>query len=135
MAITSLSSVQSATSGLWVQIQQQLAQRNVAQAEQQASALRVKAQDAESVAEHARENARSLHVQANQAQGEARQARQGLATQKAGGDVQAQLTGLHEQIVQLVQPEAAVKATVPAPPSPVINAFGQSTGNLVNVTA
>ena len=133
MAITSISSVPSATNGLWAQVQQQLAQRNVEQAEQQATALHAKARDAESVLERARENARSLDLLANRAQDQANQARQGLATGKAVGEVQAQLTGLHEQIVQVRQPEAALKATLP--PSPVVNAFGQSTGNLVNVTA
>ena len=45
------------------------------QAEQQATTLRAKVQDAQAIAERARENARSLQVEANQAQGEASQAR------------------------------------------------------------
>lgn len=133
MAVTSSSGVQSAMSGLWMQIQQQLAQRSVKQAEQQASTLRAKAQDAQSVAERARENARSLNIQANKAQGDASQARLGLATQKAAGEVQTQLTDRHDQIVQLLQPDASVKMITT--PAPVVNAQGQATGNLVNVTA
>lgn len=133
MAVTSSSGVQSATSGLWVQIQQQAAQRNVDQAEQQASTLRARAQDAQLVAERARENARSLNVRANEAQGEASQARLGLATQKAVGEVQTQLADRHDQIVRLLQPETSEEIVIP--PAPFVNALGQSTGNIVNVTA
>lgn len=73
--VSSIPSVQSVTGGFWMQIQQQLAQRNVEQAEQQATTLRAKVQGAQAIAERARENARSLQIEANQAQGEASQAR------------------------------------------------------------
>lgn len=57
---------------------------------------------------------------------------EGLVASRALGDAQAQLNGLHDQIAQLAQPEASVdKAPLPAT---VINALGQSTGSLVNVT-
>jgi hypothetical protein len=102
--VSSISTAQSGTGGLWMQIQQQLAQRNVEQAERQASALQGKAQDAQAIAERARENARSLKVEANQAQGEASQARQGLVASRALGNAQSQLSALHDQIVQLVPP-------------------------------
>lgn len=133
MAVTSSSGVQSVMSGLWVQIQQQVALRNVDQAERQASILRAKADSAQSVAERARESARSLNIQANQAQSEATQARLGLATQKAVGEVQIQLADRHDQIVQVLQAGSLTQTT--PPPAPVINALGQSTGNIVNVTA
>lgn len=132
MAITSTSAIQSATTGLWVEMQRQIAQRNVDQAEQRASALQAKAQEAQSVAERARENARTLNSQASQAQGEAGQARQGLARQTAGGEIQAQLTGLHEQIVDLLGANSPIETSALPP---VINASGQTTGSLINVTA
>ena len=130
--VSSISTAQSGTGGLWMQIQQQLAQRNVEQAERQASALQGKAQDAQAIAERARENARSLKVEANQAQGEASQARQGLVASRALGNAQSQLSALHDQIVQLVHPVASqdIGSSIA-----VINALGQSTGSVVNVTA
>lgn len=129
MPVTSTSSAQSAASGLWAQIQQQQAQRNANQAEQQASALQARAQTAQSVADRAQESARSLKVQSNQAQGEASQAQRSLVTLNSVGEVQTRLSDLHEQISKVLQPETTASL------APVVNAFGQSTGTLVNVTA
>lgn len=131
MPVTSTSSAQSATSGLWAQIQQQQAQRNANQAEQQARGLQARAQAAQSVADRAQESARSLKVQSNQAQGEASQAQRSLVTLNSVGEVQTQLSDLHEQISKVLQPAANSSASL----APVVNAFGQSTGTLVNVTA
>lgn len=130
MAVTSTSGAQSVTGGLWAQIQQQQAQRSADQAEQQARALRARAQDAQSVADRAQENARSLKVQSNRADGEAVLARQGLLAQESGGAVQSQLTDIREQIGSILQSE---KLVVSLPP--VVNAEGQVTGSLVNVMA
>lgn len=131
--VTSISTAQSAASSFSIQIQQQLAQRNVEQSEQQARALRSKAQDAEAVAERARENARSLHVEANQAQGDVSRARLNLAEQNSLGEVQANLTDLHDQITQLNSSSSTTKLS--ASLAPVINTSGQTTGTVVNVTA
>lgn len=128
-------------SGAYVQIQQQQAQRNADQAEQQARALQAQAQSARAVAGRAQEAARSLAVQASQAQGDAAGARRNLSSMESLGGVQAQLGGLREQINAVLNP-APVAA--PSPDSlssstttaaPVINAFGQTTGTQVNVTA
>lgn len=131
--VTSISNAQSAASSFSIQIQQQLAQRSVEQSEQQARALRAKAQNAEAVAERARETARSLNVEANEAQGDASRARINLAEQSSLGDVQANLTDLHEQITQLNNTPSPLTSS--AQLTPVINTSGQTTGTLVNVTA
>lgn len=133
MALAAASANQSAASGLWAQIQQQQAQRTADQAEQNARSLRAKAQDAQSVAERAQENARSLKVQSNQADGESSQARLNLAMQAEGGEVQARLSDLHDQINQVLASNLTASATTNS--VPVINSLGQTTGSLVNVTA
>lgn len=134
MAITSSSGVQSPSSGIWAQIQQQQAQRNADQAEQQARALQSRAREAQTVADRAQENARSLKVRSGQAQGNAESARRGLAAMESIGEVQTQISALREQISTVLAPaETAVAAT--AEPAAVINVFGQATGTLVNVTA
>jgi len=133
MAVMSTSSVQSPTSGLCAQIQQQQAHRNADQAEQQASALQAEAQSAQSVADRAQENARSLKVESNQAQGEAVQARRGLATLQSVGEVQNQFSDLREQISNVLQSDTTT--VLPATLPPVVNTSGQPTGTVVNVTA
>lgn len=146
MAISSTSPAQSLNSGIFVQVQQQQAQRSADQAERQARSLQAQARDAQTVASRAQENARSLKVQANQAQGEASSARQGLVALKSGDELQTQLGGLHDQISAILKPEtdsSAISSLGSAPASissasalvPVINSFGQSTGALVNVIA
>lgn len=133
MAVTSASGAQSASGGLWAQLQLQQARRNADQAEQQASALQAQARSAQSVADRAQENARSLQVQSRQAQGDAGQARLNLANLNSVGEVQNQLSDLKTQISKVLQPEPlAATATATAP---VVNTSGQQTGTLVNVTA
>lgn len=135
MPVTSTSGGASG-SGIWVQIQQQQAQRNADRAEQQARSLQVQAREAQLSADQAQENARSLKVQAGQAEGQANSAKRGLAAQEAFGKVQTQLSGLREQIGLALTP-APKDVVQPAAelPAPVINAMGQQTGTLVNVTA
>lgn len=113
------------------QIQQMQAQRNADQAEQRARALRDKASDAQGVADRAQENARSLKVQSEQAQGEATQARRGLAELGAGQTVQSRLTDLRQQIGAVLQSDVLKRSSL----VPVVNAQGQPTGTVVNVTA
>lgn len=128
-------SIQSSSSGIWTQIQQQQAQRNADQAERQARSLKAMAQDAEATAEQAQENARTLKVQSNQAQGEAVNARRSVAAMKSLGVLQAQFVGLRQQISDVLSPEkpSTLSGTVLA--TTVINAYGQPTGSTVNVTA
>jgi len=134
MPVTSTSGVQSAGSGIWLQIQQQQAQRSADQADQRARSLQVRAREAQSAADRAQETARSLEVQSGQAQSEANSARLGLAAQASLGKIQTQLSGLREQIGVAL---AAQKVVQPVAESvaPVINDLGQQTGTLVNVTA
>ena len=118
---------------MWAQIQQQQAQRVADQAEANARALQGKARDAQTVADRAQETARSLSVKSGQAQGEADAAQRGLSAMAAGEEVQAMLSGLHEQISAV-----SSESTAPAPSqvsATVVNSFGQATGGLVNVTA
>ena len=119
---------------MWAQIQQQQAQRVADQAEANARALQGKARDAQTVADRAQETARSLSVKSGQAQGEADAAQRGLSAMAAGEEVQAMLSGLHEQISAV----SSTESTAPAPSqvsTTVVNSFGQATGGLVNVTA
>ena len=131
----------SLNSGMYAQLQQQQAQRNADQAERQASALQSQAENARAVAISAQENARSLSVQASQAQGDASSARQGLVALKSLGQVDTQLSGLREQISAALKPAAEIAstaltiATSASTLPPVINAFGQTTGTLVNEMA
>jgi len=133
MAVASASGAQSASSGLWAQLQLQQARRNADQAEQQAAALQAQAQSAQGVADRAQENARSLQVQSRQAQGDASQARLDLATRSSVGEVQSQLSDLKTQIAKVLQSDAPIAE--PPASAPVVNTSGQQTGTLVNVTA
>jgi chromosome segregation ATPase len=134
MPVGSSSSAQAAGSALWAQLQQQLASRNADQAEQRASALRDRARVAQSVAAQAQENARSLKAESDQAQGQASEARRGVVQMNSLGEVQAQLGDLREQIGKVLQSDISPVDTV-VTLAPVVNAFGQETGTLVNVTA
>ena len=119
---------------MWAQIQQQQAQRIADQAEAKARALQGKAHDAQAVADRAQETARSLSVQSVQAQGKADTAQRGVSAMASGEEVQAQLSGLHEQIAAVLSSENIAPAPTQAPTA-VVNSFGQTTGGLVNVTA
>lgn len=95
--------------------------------------MQSKAQAAQTVADQAQEKARSLQVQSRQAQGDASQARLNLATQNSVGEVQGQLSDRKTQIGKALQSDSS-SATASAA-TPVVNASGQQTGTLVNVTA
>jgi chromosome segregation ATPase len=114
--------------GLWSQIQQQFAERNAVQAEQRARALQSQARQAQGEADRAQENARSLKQQSTQAQGEAEQARRSLSAIGSIGEVQAGFSALRTQIGEVL---AGTEKT----PAPVVNAYGETTGTRVNVTA
>lgn len=134
MPVGSSSSAQAGGGVLWAQLQQQLASRNADQAEQRASALRARAREAQSVADQAQENARSLKTESDQAQGQASEARRGVVQMNALDKVQAQLSDLRGQIGKVLQSDFS-QADAAATLVPVVNAFGQETGTLVNVTA
>ena len=133
MPVASLTSSQGASGALWLQIQQQQAQRNADQAEQRAQALQGQARAAQSEADRAQENARSLRVESNSARSDAGEARRNLSAMKSLEGVQTKLSDVRQQIGKILQPAAATADT--ASPAPVVNALGQETGTLVNVTA
>jgi len=135
MAVSASSGLQSPGSGIWGQIQQQQAQRNADQAEQQARALQARARQAQVVADQAQENASSLKVQSSQAQGTAESARRGLVAMKSQDDMLVQLNQQVGQVVDAVATQSPAVQAEAAAPQPVTNAFGQTTGTLVNVTA
>lgn len=115
--------------GLWSQIQQQFAERNAVQAEQRARALQSQARQAQGEADRAQKNARSLKQQSTQAQGEAEQARRSLSAIGSIGEVQAGFSALRTQIGEVLADADQ------APPAAVVNAYGETTGTRVNVTA
>ena len=125
-------STSQASSAMWAQLQQQQAQRNAEQAEQRARSLQVQARDAQSEADRAQENARSLQVESNTAQSEAGEAKRNVVAMRSLQDVQTQFSDLRQQIGKILQPESS---TATASLAPVVNAYGQETGILVNVTA
>ena len=131
MLIGSSSSYQSSSSAAWVQLQQQMVQSNADQAENQARSLESKARTAQVVADQAQQNASDLRIRSDQAQVVAENAQQGLAELKSGEAMQSRFAAQLGKIGSTVTPPAAPVAA----PSAVINAQGQKTGLVVNVTA
>jgi len=117
----------------WKQLQVQQAQRNADQAEQTARALQAQAGEARRSATRAQENARSLEVQSGQAQTYASRARQGVAASRSEGEMLSNLAGTYDRVVQKMQPSQSQQS--PQAPAPVVNGQGQTTGQLLNVTA
>lgn len=124
MAIAPPSGVSSANVVVWQQLQQQQAQRTASQAEQKAAALQLRAREAQADADRAQEKASTLQVQSDQAQDRAGKARQGLVALRSISEVQGRFQALREGI-------ASSTFSVAAP----VNAEGQVTGTLVDVTA
>ncbi|MFA7292699.1 MAG: hypothetical protein WC023_10680 [Rhodocyclaceae bacterium] len=130
MAISAGSS--SSVSGLVSQqLRLQQAERSANQAEASARALRRQAQVAQQSADRAQEGARSVKVQADQAQVNAGSAQQQLVSLKSINQLQSGFDTVRQQI-SLSLESLDVSASTAAP---VINADGQATGTLLNVTA
>ena len=125
-------SASQASSAIWGQLQQQQAERNADQAEQRARSLQGQARAAQSEADRAQENARNLQVESNTAQSEAGEAKRNLVAMRSLQDVQTQFSDLRQQIGKILKPETTTETTALAP---VVNAYGQETGTVVNVTA
>ena len=134
MAMTSISGVQSATSGLWAQMQQQQAQRIADQAEMNARSLQAQARDAQMAAAQAQGNARSLSVRADQASSDASSANMNLSQSKSLASLEGQFGDWHQQLSSLLTDTASVSTLASAAQS-VLNADGQTTGALISVTA
>lgn len=132
MALDALNGSQGLSGGVWAQLQQQQAQRTAEQAETRARQLKAAADDAQNSAEHAREKARVKRVDSDKAQTDASEAKSNLANLKSVSELQTQMTDLRQGIkTALGNDNWASSAAV----SPVINAYGQTTGSLINETA
>ena len=138
MALTSLSGLQDASAGIWVQLQQQQAQRAADQAQLKARSLQQQARDAETTAQRAQANASSLKVRSSEADNDARNAAMGLAQSESMNKLQGGLNELHQQ---LTSPSRETTSTTTASASstsaaqPVLNAAGQTTGTVISVVA
>lgn len=132
--MAAVSGSQGVSGALWSQIQQQQAQRTAEQAEQRARSLQQQARLAQSDADRAQEKARTLQVESNSANSEAGEAKRNVVSMNSLQGLRAEFDDMRQQISQILQP--ATPAAVASPtPAPVVNAFGQETGTLVNVTA
>jgi chromosome segregation ATPase len=141
MAITPPSSAQSLNGAVWAQLQQQQAQRQADQAELNARSLQIKAHEAQNEASRAQENARTVKVEYTQAQDKVGSAKQNLASLKSVGELQQGLQTLRDQIssssfsTASTADTSATSTAASAGLSGVLNAYGQQTGTLVNVSA
>lgn len=134
MPAASVSGSPGVSGALWAQIQQQQAQRTAEQAEQRARTLQQQARSAQGDADRAQEKARTLQVESNSARSEAGEAKRNLVSMNSLQGLQAQFDDMRQQISQILQPATPAAGGSPTP-VPVVNAFGQETGTLVNVTA
>lgn len=127
-----ISSTSGATSAAFAQLQRQQAERNAEQAEQRARSLQAETQQAKSEADRAQERARSLEVETDQATEEAGRARSGLVASNTLRQVDVRVGELREQITP-APPAEAPASDVPAP-RPVVNAQGEVTGTVINIS-
>lgn len=128
MAMPSVSGTLGGSSGIWVQLQQQQAERAADQAEQKARALASRARDAQSDADRAVEKARSLGVQSEQANGDAQEARRGLVALDALSEVRSGFDDLRQQIGEILQPAASISTDS-------ASVAEQRIGSLIDVSA
>ena len=127
-----ISSTSGANSAAFAQLQRQQAERNAEQAEQRALSLQAETRQAKSEADRAQERARSLEVETDQATQDAGRARSGLAASRGLQQIDGQVEQLREQIMP-AQPASAPASDAPAP-RPVVNAQGEVTGTVINVS-
>ncbi|MDQ5879005.1 MAG: hypothetical protein QG638_1739 [Pseudomonadota bacterium] len=130
MAVSSTSSAQSASSIISQQLRVQQAERNADQAEASARSLRQAAAAAQRNADRAQEGARTLQVQSAQADSAVGAARQQVASVASAIQLQGGFDAIREQIAASLQ-----TLDQPVVSAAVVNAEGQTTGTLVNVTA
>lgn len=128
MAMSSVAGTQSLGGFVMQQLRTQQAERTAEQAEANARTLRRQASAAQQEADTAQENARDLKVRSDLAQGEVGSARQAVASLAALDEVGRGFDTLRRSV-------ADAQAAPTLPPAPVVNAEGQTTGTVVNVTA
>lgn len=130
MAVSSTSTAQSASSVISQQLRVQQAERNADQAEASARSLRQAVAAAQRNADRAQEGARTLQVQSAQADSAVGAARQQVASVASAIQLQGGFDAIREQIAASLQ-----TLDQPVVSAAVVNAEGQTTGTLVNVTA
>lgn len=144
----------------FAQLKIQQAKRNAEQAEANARTLQAQAADAQRNAQRAQESARDLTARSDQAQNVVGRAREGLAAIRSLSDTSTRLQQTYERVAASIkegesgtEPAAVVSTASTPSPAPVIatvpaeaptvpttgggsvNALGQTTGTVVNVTA
>ena len=112
------------------QVQLQEAKRIAAQAEQTANALQTAARNARLDAERATDKARTLESRSDRASNVAQVARQGLAAADTRGAAFSRLQTTLDAVVTRIDNKADS-----VPVQPVVNAQGETTGQIVNTTA
>lgn len=123
------SAVATVSSDFRAQLQQQQAQRLAERAGAAARSLRAQASQAQATAERAQQNARDLRIESGRADNAESRARLNLSSLA----VQRQTSGGIEQLQSQVREVLA--ADNPPSPTAVINAYGQTTGTLIDVSA
>lgn len=131
MAAVSSSSGSTALQYGLSQLRLQQVKRSADQAEQTAQALQAQAAAARRNADQANEKARSLEIESSNAQSNAFRAQQGVAMLQSTGQNEARLARVSSNMV--VQQSGQQATTGGA--TPVVNAQGQVTGQVVNTTA
>lgn len=130
MAVSSTSATQSVSSLISQQVRVQQAERKADQAEASARSLRQAAAAAQRNADRAEEKARVLEVRSDQADFAVGSARQQATSVASAIELQGSFDSIRQQIAAGLESLDAPTAT-----APVVNAEGQTTGTLVNVTA
>lgn len=130
MAATS--GLQSLGNGALAQMQQFEAQRTAQQAEARAKSLSAQANKAQSEADRAQRRANTLRVESKQSDQVAGEARRSLAARSSAAQMVDQLGQWADQVSASLQEESSSSS---ATTTAVVNAYGQTTGVLVDVTA
>ena len=126
-----ISNTSGAASVAFAELQRQQAERNADLAEQRARSLQAETRQARAKADQAQERARKLEVETDQASEAAGRARSGLAANRSLQQLDAQFGQLREQITSSKPTEAPPASA----PRPAVNAQGEVTGTVINVSA
>lgn len=128
MAVSSVAGAQAPGAFVMQQLRTQQVERTAEQAEANARSLRREAASAQQQADAAREDARDLKVRSDRAESEAGSARQAVVSLTELSKVSRSFEALGRSVAD------SSSAPTP-PPAPQVNAEGQTTGTVINVTA
>ena len=121
-----LSAVGTASADFRVQLQQQQAQRLAERASSAARSLRAQASQAQATAERAQQNARDLRIESGRADNAESRARLNLSSLAVQRQTSGGIAQLQSQVREVLGSQLATG---------VPNAYGETTGQLVDVTA